>query len=397
MGRLQALPPELLQSIAEHLPINATLGRVGALCRSMRNVTAGCAFAVRHVRRHMQQTEMDLADVWDLCEADTLPDAYAAALLAWMVAAGAFEVTQDLLVAATPPGFGEDAAMRVLKCFETMPALYKLPLSHPALLNLAAYHGYTRMTIHLLSHMQDASDLHLPTMNSATETSNLCFATGNDSNNDEPCPDSLNTRMMALKWASENGHVDVLEQLLDNTSMDPRWNESLVLASSACEGHESCVRLLLRDGRAQPTNYALNRAAENGHAEVVRLLLKDPRLRLHATDNAPLKWSCENGHVPVVQLLLHDGRIHPGNRNNFNIKRAAREGHAEVVALLLADARVDPTAEDQYAIKWSARNGHVEVVRLLLGDARIDKHAENNCALEWAIEYSHAEVMALLA
>ncbi|KAJ3240438.1 hypothetical protein HDU78_002287 [Chytriomyces hyalinus] len=389
MGRLQSLPPELLQSVVENLPISAQLGCLARLCRSMNYVISGYAFAMRHAGRQMtmllNSSEMDLYDVWELCEAEKLPLSYRAALFAWLVHNNAFAVDADLLVAATPPHMSEDAALRVVHCFETMPMLYRLPLRHPALLNWAAFHGFTRVAEHLLAQPRPTSIALSSNSNDATSISALDTST-----------DPLNTTMVALKWASENGHAGVLELLLRHGDMDPCWNNSFVLVSSACEGHEACVRLLLLDGRAEPTNYALNRAAENGHANVVRLLLKDTRLLLEQTDNAPLKWSCENGHTLVVQLLLEDGRIDPGNRNNFNIKRAAREGHAEVVALLLADDRVDPTAEDQYAIKWSAGNGHVEVVKLLLADPRIDKHAEDDCALKWAIQNNHTEIMHLL-
>jgi ankyrin repeat protein len=56
-------------------------------------------------------------------------------------------------------------------------------------------------------------------------------------------------------------------------------------------------------------NAALRYAAENGHIEIVSLLLSDSRVDPSARDNEALKYAARKGHTEVVKLLLSDSRV----------------------------------------------------------------------------------------
>ena len=45
-----------------------------------------------------------------------------------------------------------------------------------------------------------------------------------------------------------------------------------------------------------------------GHTDVVRLLLADGRADPTVNNNHPIRLSSENGHADIVELLLADGR-----------------------------------------------------------------------------------------
>jgi len=120
-------------------------------------------------------------------------------------------------------------------------------------------------------------------------------------------------------------------------------------------------------------NYAIRWAAQNGHLEVVKLLLKDKRVDPGAVDNAAIQWASRDGHLEIVKLLLEDKRVDPGADDNLAIQWAAEKGHLEVVKILLKDKRVDPGDCDNCAICWAAEKGHLEVVELLKKDPRVSK------------------------
>jgi hypothetical protein len=144
-------------------------------------------------------------------------------------------------------------------------------------------------------------------------------------------------------------------------------------------------------------NFPIRWASENGHVEVVKLLLSDERVDPSDNGNYAIRWASSNGHVKVVRLLLSDERVDPSDNENIAIRMASFYGHIEVVRLLLSDERVDPSADDNYAIRLASSNGHIEVVRLLLSDERVDPSDDDNRAIQWASEKGHIEVVKLLS
>jgi hypothetical protein len=113
-------------------------------------------------------------------------------------------------------------------------------------------------------------------------------------------------------------------------------------------------------------------AAENGHLAVVERLLQDKRVDPSADDNYAVRWAAQNGHLAVVERLLQDKRVDPSADDNYAVRLAAENGHLAVVERLLQDERVDPstTTPDNYAVRWE--NGHLAVVDRLLEDDRVD-------------------------
>jgi hypothetical protein len=92
-------------------------------------------------------------------------------------------------------------------------------------------------------------------------------------------------------------------------------------------------------------------AAENGHLAVVERLLQDKRVDPSADDNYAVRWAAVNGHLAVVERLLQDKRVDPSADDNYAVRWAAANGHLAVVERLLQDKRVDPSADDNYAVR----------------------------------------------
>jgi len=77
----------------------------------------------------------------------------------------------------------------------------------------------------------------------------------------------------ALRWASENGHLNLVKVLLEN--------------GADVHAKDDC---------------ALMRASNNGHLDVVKVLLKNGA-DVHADNDCALRWASENGHLNLVDLL----------------------------------------------------------------------------------------------
>jgi len=83
-----------------------------------------------------------------------------------------------------------------------------------------------------------------------------------------------NQKRNLMEWACKHGHIAVVRKLIDQENADV-----------GARG-----------------NYALRYASENGHLEVVRLLL-DKGADVSADDNYALRWASRYGHLEVVRLL----------------------------------------------------------------------------------------------
>ena len=97
-----------------------------------------------------------------------------------------------------------------------------------------------------------------------------------------------------LKPKSEE---EILSQLGD---LSP---ENLLIMSSKI-GFLPGVKLALKNGTDVHTqnDYALRWASGNGHKDVVELLLKNGA-NVHARNDYALYWASANGHKDVVELL----------------------------------------------------------------------------------------------
>ena len=109
-------------------------------------------------------------------------------------------------------------------------------------------------------------------------------------------------------------------------------------------------------------DYALRWASGNGHVEVVKVLL-NAGANVHANNDWALRCASEIGHVEVVKVVLAaDAHLHASN--DYALRWASVNGHLEVVKVLL-DAGADVHAYDDEALQYASEYGHTEVVKLL--------------------------------
>jgi hypothetical protein len=109
-------------------------------------------------------------------------------------------------------------------------------------------------------------------------------------------------------------------------------------------------------------------ASKNGHLAIVERLLQDPRVDPSAQNNFAIAIASMNGHLAVVERLLEDPRVDPSAKNNCAIRWAAYSNHLAIVERLLQDARVEPTRAFRISIFYL----NIPIIILFMNDKRIN-------------------------
>jgi ankyrin repeat protein len=206
-------------------------------------------------------------------------------------------------------------------------------------------------------------------------------------------------RSTALYWAARNGHVAVVQLLLEKGA-DVEVKDidgDTALHRPAWNGHEAVVQLLLKKGvdieaKDIGGHTALHGAVHNGHEAVVRLLLEKGvgvEVKNNNGDTA-LHQAAWKGHEAVVRLLLEKGVDVEVKNNNGDtaLHQAAWKGHEAVVRLLLENGADKEGVDDQggSVLHLAARGGNINVINLLI-DLGLDINAKDKrgeCPLHYA-------------
>jgi hypothetical protein len=110
-------------------------------------------------------------------------------------------------------------------------------------------------------------------------------------------------------------------------------------------------------------------AVEKDHAEVVSHLLADPRIDLNLAGNFSnaLHLAVCKGSAGSVKLLLADGRIDPTSHDFHCVKKASCLGDIATLRLLLTDARVSEAGARpiEQALSHAVRYGQSETIWML--------------------------------
>ena len=118
-------------------------------------------------------------------------------------------------------------------------------------------------------------------------------------------------------------------------------------------------------------NVAIKWASEKGHFDIVDRLLRDERVDPSDQNNFAIITASHKGHLNVINRLLENPRVDPADQNNYAIMLASKEGHLDIVDRLLQYSRVDPSDQNNEAIRFANINHHQNVVNRLLEDPRV--------------------------
>ncbi|KAF7589420.1 hypothetical protein BBP40_004290, partial [Aspergillus hancockii] len=183
----------------------------------------------------------------------------------------------------------------------------------------------------------------------------------------------------ALTWASQSGHSEVVEMLLekeaDVNTQGGGYGNALQAASSG--GHGQIVQMLLEKGadvNAQGGRYrsGLQAASLEGHDQIMQILLEkgaDVNAQGGLYGNA-LQAASSGGHNQIVQMLLKKGadvNAQGGDYGN-TLQAASLEEHDQITQVLLGKG-ADVNAQGGLygnALQAASLRGHNQIVQMLL-------------------------------
>lgn len=219
----------------------------------------------------------------------------------------------------------------------------------------------------------------------------------------------------ALQAGSQNGHLDVIQVLLNhNADVEIEDKDGDRAVHHAAFGDEPAVIQLLSkagcdlNARNKRRQTALHIAINKGHLNVVKMLLQlscHPSLQ-DSEGDTPLHDAISKEQDEMLSLLLDFGAdITLTNNNGFNaLHHAALKGNPSAMKILLSKLNrpwiVEEKKDDGYtALHLAALNNHVEIADLLvhMGKANMDKQNVNlQTALHLAVERQHVQIVKLL-
>ncbi|KAF9767710.1 hypothetical protein IL306_015085 [Fusarium sp. DS 682] len=179
----------------------------------------------------------------------------------------------------------------------------------------------------------------------------------------------------ALMHASSRGHTAVVCELLRlgaDTSLVSCAGYSAA-EDAAAAGDIRSLKTLLAGSEGSVTGKCLLLSSANGHVAIVEFLLQHTALDPSSTDEnswTPLHWACRNGHAEVVKALLSRG-ANIDARDNIGrtpLNRAVRIGSFDIAQKLLK-AGASPVSCDSSGVSlthFAAAGGYNEVLGLLL-------------------------------
>lgn len=197
---------------------------------------------------------------------------------------------------------------------------------------------------------------------------------------------------MDFTTACLDGNLGRVKEFLADGTFDPVSAESDAVECAVMSGCLDVVRVLLEDGRVDPSgggeNAALMEACVNGDLGMVQLLMGDTRV----TPNSDmLVVSCSCGHLDVVKCLINHPNVDPGYSNNLAMVSACENAQGEIMQFLMKYR--DDVNEKCMEI---ASFGSIDSLRHLLQDGRLCPTANNNKALRVALEWLNYSAINLL-
>jgi ankyrin repeat protein len=171
------------------------------------------------------------------------------------------------------------------------------------------------------------------------------------------------------------GDVNALQLIIDsnpkfikNLYAKPYRNGAFIMAVQ--EGHIPVIELLLEKGNVNPAaneNAALRIASGMGNVPLVRILLDRPEVTLDDMGKKALIEATSNGHTEVVRLMLDHPKFNPSVGVDQAAFLASSMNHADIVKLFIIDGRLNPSILHTFTLNHAAQFGNVDLVRFLLG------------------------------
>jgi ankyrin repeat protein len=189
-------------------------------------------------------------------------------------------------------------------------------------------------------------------------------------------------RRTPLSWAAQRGNVELVEFLISQQTTtldrrDPDSPNSTPLQHAAVEGHVTVLQRLL-DTKKVDVNAWLHYGSDDPH-----FYFDTFNLMRDLTSDTPLCWAVRRGKSDVVRILLADDNIDVESVNKHGetaLMRAVTQGDEILVNVLAMSGKINVNATDcrgLTVIERAAWRGQANIVRILLQTEEIDSESRH--------------------
>lgn len=198
---------------------------------------------------------------------------------------------------------------------------------------------------------------------------------------------SNDDRLVVFNLAVRNGYSLALQEFFINCGFKIHESDNLVLRTAATFGRVNQVKDLLKNPNVDPgalDNEALRYASANGHLEVVDMLLRWKRHNLkldpQVNGNEALLSAIKGKHAQVALRLIQDDRVQPIAQSFAMAKRLVKRGLISVMEALLKSEKIDPAISHEritnFPIQYAMRLGNIPMVNVLLSHKKVNPFAD---------------------
>ncbi|CAL0326822.1 unnamed protein product [Lupinus luteus] len=208
----------------------------------------------------------------------------------------------------------------------------------------------------------------------------------------------------AFHIAAKNGELEVLKILMEaipEVSMTVDQSNTTALHTAAAQGHIEVVNFLLEKGSSLVTiaksngKTVFHSASRNGHVDVIKaLLIREPEIatRIDKKGQTALHMAVKGQNLEMVDELV---KLNPSSANivdakgNTALHVASRKGRLQIVQKLIDCRGIDTDVinkSGETALDTAEKNGRLDIARFLLANgaqsAKSMKSPNSNTALE---------------
>ena len=235
-------------------------------------------------------------------------------------------------------------------------------------------------------------------------------------------PNLINiNRQTALHLACENGHVNIVEDLLVHAKFNPNVPDiygNTAVHIATWKGDLGLVKLIFvtstvsidRDVSNKHIQTALHIACEYGHTNIVEYLLAHAKFNPNVQDdngNTALHIATRKGDLGLVNLIFVTSTVSIDRDVSNNDKQTALHiacgnGHSHIAEYLLTQAECNPYVIDKDGdtpLHIASKHGHLNCVEVIVVTGEVDPDELNYCqqtALHLACKHSYIRVVNFL-
>lgn len=166
----------------------------------------------------------------------------------------------------------------------------------------------------------------------------------------------------AITYASREGYLSIVKRLLKDERVTLHGSKCIGLASRY--GETEVVQLLLRHTTSIHKNMALVEASEHGHLDIVEMLLQDSEVDPTYDNNQSIQMACLYYRYDIVDRLMDDPRVDPSVDHNTILRLAIYNNEFHLIERLLHDPRVIKEGLED-AIGIATKHGEINILELL--------------------------------